>query len=45
MNDNYNFNIQVYKLDPKNKREKMLFGIWMNVTSGDKNVISEPFFL
>jgi hypothetical protein len=45
MNDNYNFNIQVYKLDPKNKREKMIFGIWMNVTSCNKNVISEPFFL
>lgn len=43
MNDNYNFNIQVYKLLPNNKRDIMLFGIWMNISSCGKKVISEPF--
>ena len=45
MNDNYNFNIQVYKMNINNKREKMMFGIWMNVTPCGKDVISEPFFI
>lgn len=45
MNNNYNFNIQVYKINYKNKREKMLFGMWMNVSSCGKCVISNPFFI
>lgn len=45
LNNNYNFNIQVYKLDQEHKRERMLFGILMNITSCGKNMISEPFFL
>jgi len=43
MNDNYNFNIQVYKLLPNNKRDTMLFGMLMNISSCGKQVISEPF--
>jgi hypothetical protein len=46
MNNNYDFNIQVYKINHnKNRREKMLFGMWMNVSSCGKCVISDPFFI
>jgi hypothetical protein len=45
MNNNYNFNIQVFKINSKNEKEKMLFGMWMNVSSCGKKISSEPFFL
>jgi len=46
MNNNYNFNIQVYKLNFENRREEFILGIWMNISDCGKKIISaEPFFL
>lgn len=36
------YNIQVYKLNSNNKREIMLFGIWVDINN---SIISEPFFI